>query len=125
MADRNSPNILDFQGPNFLDCSRPLAALSGDMPRAAKKEVPPDSQAARMTRLRVALGYDNQVAFAAFVGVDSKRWNNFERGNQVSVEVAKLLVQRIPGLSMDWIYLGSTRGLTLEMATKLGTAGRG
>lgn len=95
------------------------------MPRAAKKEVPPDSQAARMTRLRVALGYDNQVAFAAFVGVDSKRWNNFERGNQVSVEVAKLLVQRIPGLSMDWIYLGSTRGLTLEMATKLGTAGRG
>jgi transcriptional regulator with XRE-family HTH domain len=81
---------------------------------------PIDAESAQRLRvLRHALGFPTQAAFAAFLGVELTRWNNFERGRPLSREVAITLATRIPGLTVDWLYFGRTSGLSLELASKL------
>jgi hypothetical protein len=47
-------------------------------------------------------------------------WNNVERGHPLSKEVALLLVNKCPGVTLDWLFLGKVEGLTLQMARALG-----
>lgn len=44
------------------------------------------------------------------------QWSNYEAGFKPSLAVAEQLVAQIDGLSLDWIYRGSTGGLTVMMA---------
>ncbi|HWL04522.1 MAG TPA: helix-turn-helix transcriptional regulator [Xanthobacteraceae bacterium] len=83
---------------------------------------PEDPMAQRLRLLREALNESNATAFAERLGISASRWNNFERGTPLSREVAIKLVRAYPGLSLDWLYLGETRGLTLEMARTLDEA---
>lgn len=78
-----------------------------------------------MQRLREAMGYPEQTAWARHLGITVARWNNVEGGMPVSIEVATILVNKFPGLTLDWIYRGSVAGLTVDIATKLGELGRG
>jgi len=86
----------------------------------------PDSKAqpsptgARARVLREAMGYDSAIAFAAFLGVSPQRWNNVEVGYPLSRDMAFLLVSKVPGLSLDWLYFGRADGLPLELARRLG-----
>ncbi len=79
--------------------------------------------ATRLKALRYMIAGDNQTTFAAQMGIEVKRWNNFERGSPLSKEIAFLLVQKIPGLTLDWLFLGREDGLTrtrqLELADAL------
>jgi len=79
--------------------------------------------AKRLKALRYMIAGDNQTTFAAQMGIEVKRWNNFERGSPLSKEIAFLLVQKIPGLTLDWLFLGREDGLTrtrqLELADAL------
>ncbi len=79
--------------------------------------------ATRLKALRFMIARDNQTTFAAQMGIEVKRWNNFERGSPLSKEIAFLLVQKIPGLTLDWLFLGREDGLTrtrqLELADAL------
>lgn len=65
---------------------------------------------------------DNQTSFAARIGIEVKRWNNFERGSPLSKEIAILLVQKIPGLTLDWLFLGKEDGLTRTRQLELADA---
>ena len=79
--------------------------------------------ATRLKALRHMIAGENQTTFAAQMGIEVKRWNNFERGSPLSKEIAFLLVQKIPGLTLDWLFLGREDGLTrtrqLELADAL------
>ncbi len=75
--------------------------------------------AARMLRLRSAMA-GSQVEFCALYGFKVAQWSNFENGRPVGKSAAFTLCQKIPGLTLDWIYFGSTSGLTMEMAKRLG-----
>lgn len=76
--------------------------------------------ARRCRQLRRAEGYGrNATAFAKRLGISIKRWSNFENGHPLSNEVAILLVQRFPGLTLDWLYFGVEDGLTRAMAARL------
>lgn len=76
-------------------------------------------QMQRLKRLREISGM-NQLAFAAYLGISPPRWNNYEtQGLPLSVDVAMRLIQRIPGLTLDWLYLGKADGLPLQLARKL------
>ncbi len=77
------------------------------------------NSAARMLRLRQALA-SSQVEFCARYGFKVAQWSNFENGRSVGKQAALRLVRLIPGLTLDWIYLGEASGLTIEMARLLG-----
>jgi hypothetical protein len=79
--------------------------------------------AARLTTLRQVVAGDNQTAFARQMGIEVKRWNNFERGSPLSKEIAFILVNKIPGLSLDWLYRGVEDGLSVKLQRELADAG--
>lgn len=78
----------------------------------------------RLRALRKAVSGENQTAFAQRMGIEVKRWNNFERGLPLSKEVAFLLVKKVPGLTLDWLWLGIEDGLPLKLQRELAEAGK-
>lgn len=80
--------------------------------------------AKRLRTLRYHLAGDSQTAFTTRYGIDIKRWNNFERGFSLSKEIALLLCQKIPGMSLDWLYRGKEDGLPLQLQRELVEAGK-
>ena len=100
----------------------PSLAMAKKVSKSTKRE-PVDElpgQSERLKRLRTAHGFATSTAFAAFLDVSVQRWNAFENGAPLSREVAFLLVRKISGLSLDWLYFGKTEGLPLELARRLG-----
>jgi hypothetical protein len=94
------------------------------MANASKR--PDDSDIAhRLRTLRRVVSGENQTDFALRVGVEVKRWNNFERGYPLSKEVAFLLVRKVPGLTLDWLWLGNEGGLPVKLQRELEAAGKG
>ena len=70
-------------------------------------------------------GRGGQQAFANFLGVDRGRWNNVECGAPLSKEMALRIVRKFPGVTLDWLFLGSPEGLTAEMALALSEPSKG
>lgn len=97
--------------------NRPMKAAAG-RPIKASPEV--GTQAERMQRLRLALGYQSQTAFAKKYGFGTSQWSNFENGFPVSRAAARQLVRQIAGLSIGWIEDAKTGDLSLTMARLLG-----
>lgn len=85
-------------------------------PRQDKKS--PEAQ--RLIKLREALDFEESAEFAREMGYTPTRWNNFENGQRLTRDVALRLVQKIPGLTTDWLFLGKTDGLPWELLAKLG-----
>ena len=83
-----------------------------------------DMGAQRLIALRRMIAGESQTAFATRMGLEVKRWNNFERGKPLSKEVAIALVQRIPGLTLDWLHLGKADGLPGTLRRELEEAGK-
>jgi plasmid maintenance system antidote protein VapI len=76
----------------------------------------------RLIALRELHSGDNQTAFATLIGIDVKRWNNFERGSPLSKEIAFILVKKFPGLTTDWLWLGKEEGLPSRLQRELAEA---
>lgn len=89
--------------------------------KAATEAVP--GQAERLIRLREALNYDTSTAFANFLGIMPNRYNNFENGMAMSRDVVFIMVQKVPGLSVDWLWFGKPDGLSVSLAQRLGELG--
>jgi transcriptional regulator with XRE-family HTH domain len=58
----------------------------------------------RLKLLREIVSGENQQEFAERLGIPFKRWNNYERGYPVPRETAFLLMQRFPGISIEWLW---------------------
>ena len=70
-------------------------------------------------------GRGDQQKFAELLGVDRGRWNNIECGAPLSKEMALRIVRKFPGVTLDWLFLGRTEGLTAEMARALSEPSKG
>lgn len=77
-------------------------------------------QGLRLIRLRMAMGMATQTAMAAALGIKVSRWNNFERGAPLSMDVATKICRRFPGVTLDWLIFGNPAGLPLDLAKRLG-----
>jgi hypothetical protein len=77
-------------------------------------------QGERLKHLREVLGYPTQKAFSAALGIEFNRWNNIELKGPLSISVATKVVNRFPGLTLDYLYFGKTDGLSMAMARRLG-----
>lgn len=75
-------------------------------------EALPEAVGRRLRRLRIVYDGDAHGSprrFAERVGVNETAWNNYERGyRRPKVSVAVKIVMVCPGVTLDWIYLGST-----------------
>lgn len=66
------------------------------------------------------MDFEVAAEFAEFLGITDRRWNNFEVGYPLSRSVARLMIAKIPGLSLDWLEEGRIDGLSIAMARQLG-----
>ena len=89
---------------------------------------PISDESKRARRLREATGFNGrggQQKFAELLGVDRGRWSNVECGAPLSKEMALRIVRKFPGVTLDWLFLGRTEGLTAEMAFALSDSSKG
>lgn len=78
----------------------------------------------RIALLRHMLGL-KQSEFADTIGVLRGELGAWESGGRKpSIAKAKQILERYPGLTLDWIFLGDARHLTHEMAASLDEAAR-
>ena len=70
-------------------------------------------------------GLGAQQKFAELLNVERGRWNNIECGAPLSKEMALRIVRKFPGVTLDWLFLGRTEGLTVEMARALSEPSKG
>jgi hypothetical protein len=120
----NIPKILEDQDPRGFGGK--IIWNSAQSEGMARTPHPTDNSevAKRLRALRFYLAGDNQTAFGKRYGIEVKRWNNFEREMSLSKGIAFLLVQKIPGLTLDWLYLGNEDGLPVKLQRELAEAGR-
>lgn len=82
------------------------------------EEIP--GQADRLRRLRAAYHYETAAAFAAMLGIPITTYNSFENGAPLSRSAAFKIVQKLPGVTLDWLYFGKPDGLPLDIFRRLG-----
>jgi hypothetical protein len=78
----------------------------------------------RLTRLREEMGYMYVTPFAKYLGVGLKRLWHAENGGPLAKELALRIVEKCPGVTLDWLYLGRTKGLSLSMGRRLSPRSR-
>ena len=96
----------------------PNLPRAGAIPGSAPAEV-----AARLRHLWRALDYPTSAAFAAAIGASPTRWNNIEISGSLSREIAFRIVQKFPGLTTDYLWLGRMDGMPLQRVRQLETPG--
>jgi transcriptional regulator with XRE-family HTH domain len=89
--------------------------------RGGSEAIPGQSE--RLIRLRKALHYDTASGFAAYLGILQQRYSAFENGSPLSRDVVFRLIQKVPGLTSDWLYFGRPEGLSVDLARRLGEIG--
>jgi len=96
-----------------------------------KRPSPSDLETAAIARrLRVLRHYiagdefGSRQRFAVRVGIDYKRWNSYENGAPFNRDVAIHLVKAVPGLTLDWLFLGREDGLSVKLQRDLAEVGK-
>lgn len=78
--------------------------------------------AKRLRVLRLAEGGDKSNVFAARMGFTPPAYSNFENGVPLSKPAAIQLATRVPGLTIDWLYMGREEGLSVDLRRRLSEA---
>lgn len=81
-----------------------------------------DAYKQRLRLLREIIAGANQTEFAERLGIEFKRWSNYERGYPVPRETAFLLMEKFPGISVEWIWFGMTGNLSTYYRDKIDLA---
>jgi hypothetical protein len=77
----------------------------------------------RIFREAVAPG-KTALDFTGKLGIDYKRWSNYERGYPIPREAAWLLRARWPGITAEWLWFGDEQGPSRKMLKRLAHAKR-
>lgn len=74
----------------------------------------------RILRHLVA-GSDNGAAtrFVDMLGIENSRWSNLEHGLPLQRDLAAQLIYLVPGLTMDWLWLGRVDGMPTVLQREL------
>lgn len=79
----------------------------------------------RLKAIRLASGIERKE-FVTQLGVGFADWNNYEDARMlVPPLTAGKVVDLVPGLTLDWIYLGRSNGLDADLHGKLIAAAAG
>jgi hypothetical protein len=73
----------------------------------------------RLKAIRLTAGTDRKE-FVGRIAVAIADWNSYEDARMlITAHVAAKVVDQIPGLTLDWIFLGRTNGLDPDLHAKL------
>jgi hypothetical protein len=73
----------------------------------------------RLRIMREVISGETATEFAKRLEVDFKRWHNYERGYPIPREIAFLIHQKFKGMSIEWLYFGTTQSLSKEYRVKI------
>ena len=102
--------MLDSVQISWTALSCPMVTVPGSTDREV---------AARLQRLWRALGYATSAAFAAHLGVSPTRWNNIELSGALSKDMAFRIVQKVPGITTDYLWFGRLDGVPVHRLREL------
>jgi hypothetical protein len=121
MTEEGNSNKLNRQDPKKLVLVKSSNYFKIEAMGRPESNMPePGTQADRARKLRLAMGYPTQKAFAAKYGFGNTQWHNYEHGYPIPYKAAQSLAKKIPGLSALWLLEGDETGLSLGMARRLG-----
>ena len=119
---------MDDKQPPFEGCADhllpiPLCATANNVVektgslKTGKKQARPRKYTPSARRLRAlieVIGFEGrgaQTGFAKEIGVDRRRLNNVLVGYPLSRQLARIIICRYPGVSMDFLFMGTAGGL--------------
>ncbi|KAA2236434.1 helix-turn-helix domain-containing protein [Salinarimonas soli] len=74
----------------------------------------------RLRLMRDIMGW-SQMDLCRMLDIGQSRWSAYETGRVgMPIYEARRLKRLVPGLTLDYLYEGDTRHLTLELAMRLG-----
>ena len=73
----------------------------------------------RLRALRKVEEYETAKEFALAMGITANRYGNVEAGSPLGIELALMICKLCPDVSMDWLYTGNVRFLTVEYRRKI------
>ena len=115
LLDITSPKT--FSWPNYMDEPKIWTMAKNIQSGMDNKAI---ARRLRILRHHVTgSDFGAQARFASQIGIEYRSWNNYEAGYNLSRDKAMLLVQRIHGLTLDWIYLGREDGLSTKLQRAL------
>jgi transcriptional regulator with XRE-family HTH domain len=77
----------------------------------------------RLRAIRKVQGFEDAKEFAEFLGVSGQRYGNIEAGSsELSKEIAFIIVEKVPGMTLDWLFLKSRDGLNPSLHERLEVA---
>lgn len=80
---------------------------------------PEAPHAQRLRTLRRVLEFETAAAFAGFLAISAPRLSNVENGAPLGKDIAFRIAQRVPGMTLDWLWFGKTEGLPFHLVQKL------
>lgn len=76
----------------------------------------------RLRLFREVIAVRSQQDIADALGIDLKRWNNYERGYPIPREIAFLIREKFPGMSVEWLWWGDMGNLSSKYTRRLALA---
>lgn len=73
----------------------------------------------RLRAARLVLGHNTRDTFSAYIGVSSSALANWENGFRVPDVFAMVRMWEKTGITLEWVYAGSVRGLPYELADSI------
>jgi transcriptional regulator with XRE-family HTH domain len=80
--------------------------------------------AKRLRILREAEGEDSSSAWAERMGFSAQQYSNYENGYPLPRDPAMVLAREIPGLTIDWLFIGREEGLSFDIRRRLRAAAK-
>lgn len=79
----------------------------------------PEHIAARLRRLRAAMGFPQAKQFAEYLGINEQAYNHFERGRRAPTWPDAIKICAKTGVSLDWIIRGLEDRLPVGLAKRI------
>src|ERR1700730_13337849 len=77
----------------------------------------------RLRAIRKAQGFEQAKEFAEFLEVSAERYGNIEAGSsELSKKIAFCIVEKVPGMTLDRLFLKSRDGLNVALHQRLEVA---
>jgi DNA-binding XRE family transcriptional regulator len=73
----------------------------------------------RIKLMRKACGNLSQTEFTLLIGIAYKTWSHYEQGYAMPKEAAFVIHERLPGMSIEWLWFGKEGNLSPEWRVRL------